>query len=285
MQLKTIHDLTLDEERALYGVQNARIENCTFDGPADGESALKETRGTQLHSCRFALRYPVWHAQDCQVSECVMTEGCRAPFWYCQDLSIHKSAISGAKALRECDNVLLNGCEIESDEFGWLNRGLVMENCRLTSGYPFFFCRDIEMRGLQMTAKYSFQYVENAVLRNCRLQTKDAFWHTKNVTVYDSEINGEYLGWYSEGLRLVRCRITGTQPLCYCRGLILEDCEMQGCDLSFEKSDVQAQVRGPILSVKNPENGRILADSIGELILDGSTDCIIETTAQKKAGA
>ena len=51
MQLKTIHDLTLDEERALYGVQNARIENCTFDGPADGESALKETRGTQLHSC------------------------------------------------------------------------------------------------------------------------------------------------------------------------------------------------------------------------------------------
>lgn len=176
------------------------LKTGTFDGPADGESALKETRGTQLHSCRFALRYPVWHAQDCQVSECVMTEGCRAPFWYCQDLSIHKSAISGAKALRECDNVLLNGCEIESDEFGWLNRGLVMENCRLTSGYPFFFCRDIEMRGLQMTAKYSFQYVENAVLRNCRLQTKDAFWHTKNVTVYDSEINGEYLGWYSEGL-------------------------------------------------------------------------------------
>ena len=105
------------------------------------------------------------------------------------------------------------------------------------------------------------------------------------MTVYDSEINGEYLGWYSEGLRLVRCRITGTQPLCYCRGLILEDCEMQGCDLSFEKSDVQAQVHGPILSVKNPENGRIFADSIGELILDGSTDCIIETTAQKKAGA
>jgi hypothetical protein len=86
--------------------------------------------------------------------------------------------------------------------------------------------------------------------------------------VYDSVVKGEYLGWYSENLRLVRCRIEGTQPLCYCKGLILEDCTMEGTDLAFEYSDVQATVSGHILSVKNPRSGTIVADSVGEIIRD-----------------
>ena len=37
----TYSNLTLDEERALYAASDSVIENCRFDGPADGESALK----------------------------------------------------------------------------------------------------------------------------------------------------------------------------------------------------------------------------------------------------
>ena len=40
--MKVIKDLVLDEERALYNLKDALIENIKFDGPADGESALKE---------------------------------------------------------------------------------------------------------------------------------------------------------------------------------------------------------------------------------------------------
>ena len=32
-----------DEERAFYGVKDAVIDGCKFQGPADGESAFKET--------------------------------------------------------------------------------------------------------------------------------------------------------------------------------------------------------------------------------------------------
>lgn len=52
-------DLTLDEERALYGVTDAVIANCAFEGPADGESALKETRNVRVADSRFCLRYPL----------------------------------------------------------------------------------------------------------------------------------------------------------------------------------------------------------------------------------
>ena len=103
--------------------------------------------------------------------------------------------------------------------------------------------------------------------------------------VTDSVIKGEYLGWYSEGLTLIRCRIIGTQPFCYCKNLKLIDCTMEQTDLAFEYSDVEADVFGNILSVKNPLSGRITADTIGEVIRQ---DSIMESTCkigQRKNGS
>ena len=48
--LKTVVKKTFDEERALYGAENIRLEDCVFDGPADGESALKESSGVEAIS-------------------------------------------------------------------------------------------------------------------------------------------------------------------------------------------------------------------------------------------
>ena len=140
--------------------------------------------------------------------------------------------------------------------------------------------RDIAIDRLQFKGKYSFQYTENVTITNSNLDTKDAFWHAKKVTVKDSVVKGEYLGRYSEGLTLINCHIIGTQPLCYCKDLTLIDCTMEATDLSFEYSQVQATVTGHIDSVKNPLSGYVLADSIGEIILENSvmeTDCEIKT--------
>lgn len=263
-----IEHLTLDAERALYGVQNTLIRNCDFSGPADGESALKECSGITVENCRFHLRYPFWHATGAQIAGIEMTETCRAAFWYDRDLHVSDSTLGGIKAFREMDECSLTGCSIDSKEFGWRCRGLAIRNCRMESEYPFLWCEGMEIDGLKMKGKYSFQYCTNVVIRNSELDTKDAFWHGKNITVYDSVIRGEYLAWYSENLRLIRCKIIGTQPLCYCKGLVLEDCEMIGCDLSFENSDVTASIVGSIDSVKNPASGFIAADSIGAIILD-----------------
>ena len=101
---------------------------------------------------------------------------------------------------------------------------------------------------------------------DCGLDTKDAFWHSKNVTVKDSVVKGEYLGWFSDGLTLINCKIIGTQPLCYCKNLKLINCTMEDTDLSFEYSDVEADVRGHIISVKNPKSGIITTDSVGEIV-------------------
>ena len=41
--MKTITGQTFDEERALYGSRDIVAVKCRFEGPADGESAFKES--------------------------------------------------------------------------------------------------------------------------------------------------------------------------------------------------------------------------------------------------
>lgn len=257
-----------DEERALYGIHDAVVENCRFEGPADGESALKETSSLTIKNCNFLLRYPLWHTSDAFIENCKMTETCRAALWYDKNVVIKNSDLGGIKAVRECENIEIYGTDINSTEFGWMCRNLKVRDCELVSEYPFLKTTGLKIDNLKMHGKYSFQYTENAEIHNSYLDTKDAFWHGRNITVYDSVVKGEYLGWYSENIKFVRCRIIGTQPLCYVKNLTLEDCEMIDCDLSFEKSEVTADIKGNITSVKNPVCGSITADVIEEVIID-----------------
>ncbi len=268
--MKTIENQPFDEERALYHLTDAEVSHCVFAGPADGESALKECRGVMVRDCSFSLRYPLWHAEGYALIDSRMDEKTRAPIWYAKDGRIENCRIEGIKCLRECDNTQIIGSRIVSPEFGWRCRGLSITDSEIESEYFLFECRDVTVDRLRMKGKYSFQYVENMVIRDSYLDTKHPFWHSKNVRVENSTVKGEYLGWFSEGLTLVNCHIIGTQPLCYCKGLKLIDCTMEGTDLSFEYSEVEADVKGEILSVKNPKSGYIMADAIGETVYEGS---------------
>lgn len=266
-----------DEERALYHQVNAVVRGCTFAGPADGESVLKECRDITVENCRFSLRYPLWHAQKFLLSDSEMDEKTRAPIWYCTDGTIRNCRIDGIKTLRECSRIRVTDCVIHSPEFGWKCSGLEISGSEIESEYFLLDSRDVRIDHLRLKGKYSFQYMQDVTIRDSVLDTKDAFWHSKNVTVTDSVVKGEYLGWFSDGLTLVNCEISGTQPLCYCKNLKLVNCTMQGTDLSFEYSDVEAEITGNVDSIKNPRSGTITADSVGEIIWE---DAVIDCGAQ-----
>lgn len=283
--MKRIEKQNFPHERDLYGVSDVLLENCTFDGKEDGESALKEASDVRLRSCLMNLRYPLWHNKRVELTDVTMTDQCRAALWYTDDITVQGCKLFGIKALRECRHVKISDTEIVSPEFGWKSHDIALQQAQIESEYLFFMASDIRMDHVKFQGKYSFQYVENAEITNSVLKTKDAFWHTKNVTVKDSVIKGEYLGWYSENLTLINCAIVGTQPLCYCKDLTLIDCTMEDTDLSFEYSDVNAVVKGSILSVKNPKSGRIACERIGELIYTGDSKYVCSCEIEEKGAA
>lgn len=263
-----IENQMFDEERALYGSSDITVRNCKFQGPADGESALKECHNIVVEDCFWNLRYPFWHDTNLKISGAELTENCRAALWYSNQIVIENSKLHGIKALRECADVAIRRCDIISPEFGWFVNDILMEDTIIEGEYFMMRSNRLRFQDVQLNGKYSFQYITDSVFENCIFLTKDAFWHAKNVVVRNSEIRGEYLAWYAENITFENCVIRGTQPLCYCKNLKLINCEMLDADLCFEKSEVEATLTAPVISIKNPAAGCIRVPAVGEIIQD-----------------
>lgn len=279
--MKTIENKTFDMERALYGSRSLILKNCSFDGPADGESALKESRDIQINHCFCNLRYPFWHVHGLIIEDSEMTELCRAAVWYSSDIDIRKTKLHGIKALRECSRVKMKECDIISPEFGWSVQDMEMHSSTVQSEYFMMRSEGLNFNEVHLKGKYSFQYIQNSRFENCVLDTKDAFWHAKNVIVRNSVVKGEYLAWYCENVTFENCRIIGTQPLCYCKNLRLINCEMTDTDLCFEKSEVEAVITTPVVSIKNPLSGHIYVPCVEQIICDDA-ECRGEIIVQKE---
>lgn len=266
--METIINKEFGGERPLFAARDLRLEHVTIHA---GESALKCTRNIEAVDCRFEGKYPFWHTDGFRIEKCLFTEGARAALWYSRDCVMTDTLVEAPKMFREMKGVDLTRVRIpDAQETLWHCSDVRLRDVEVANAdYLFMHCRNIDIENYRQQGNYSFQYCADVVIRNARIDSKDAFWNTENVTVYDSELTGEYLGWHSRNLRLVNCRISGTQPLCYAHGLILENCTFApDCDLAFEDSELRADIRGAITSVKNPRTGSITADSIGEIILD-----------------
>ena len=280
---KNFKDAVYDNERALYNISDATVENCKFEGPADGESALKECKNIAVKSCSFSLRYPLWHVHGFTLDDCAMDVNARAAVWYSTDGRFINSKLGGIKIFRECQNISVIGCEISSFESGWHCENMSFENCKILSEYLLLGSKNLTLKNCVLDGKYPMQYVENVEIENCEITSKDCLWHAKNVTVRGGVFRGEYLAWYSENLTLIDCLIEGTQPLCYCKGLKLINCRTKDCDLAFELSEIDADIKGEVLSVRSPLSGKIVLDGVGEIINDVTAyDCKGEVIIRKK---
>lgn len=265
--MKNISNQHLTGERALFKSRDLAVNNSIFD---DGESPLKESRNIEVTDSVFGWKYPLWYSSNVRVSGTAFLEMARAGIWYTNDVQITDSTYQAPKGLRKCHNVRLERVQMaHADETLWWNDGVELVDVTATGDYFCQGSRNVYAKNLQLTGNYGFDGCENVVIENSRLLTKDCFWNCKNVTVRNSMIVGEYLAWNSKNVRLENCIIQSEQGLCYVEGLTLRNCKLIETDLAFEYcSDVDAEVVSPIVSVKNPYNGRIVAPSIGEVIFD-----------------
>lgn len=282
--MKTIKNEEFGGERPLFASHDLRLENVTIHA---GESALKECSHIEAVDCRFEGKYPFWHVDGFIIRNCLFTEGARAALWYSRNLEMTDTLVEAPKMFREMQNLRLVKVRIPNAlETLWSCRNVVLEDVEVENAdYLFMHTDNIVINNYRQQGNYSFQYCHNVEIHNAYIDSKDAFWDTEDVTVYDSEITGEYLGWHSKRLRLVNCRISGTQPLCYCTDLVLDNCTFgEDADLAFEYSTVKADIKGHVVSIKNPTSGIIKVGSMGEVIIDENVkqpaDCKIEVTNQ-----
>ncbi|MCM1181210.1 MAG: DUF3737 family protein [Clostridium sp.] len=137
---------TYDEERALYGICKAEITDCSFDGPADGESALKETSDITVEDSVVCGEYLGWYSENLKLVRCKITG--TQPLCYCRglvlehctmeqtDLSFENSEVH-AVVSGKIDSVKNPVCgEIHADEIG----ELILEEERIDKSRTKIIC-------------------------------------------------------------------------------------------------------------------------------------------------
>ena len=263
-----IQNITTGQERAFYGSKNVNFKNITIDGIEQGESAFKECRNITIEDSNIILKYCVWHCHNITLYKTILDANSRASIWYCDNIEITDCKINNVKACRNCTNLTIKNSIINSEDFGWKCDGVKIINCKITGVTPLLDSSNVTLDEVNVVAKYIFQYSDNIKMFNTTIDTKDCLWHAKNVYCKNCKLIGEYLAWYSENCVFENCHIDSIQPLCYCKKLKLINCTTANCNLAFEYSDVDADIKGHIDSIRNVLSGKVVADSYGEYVQD-----------------
>lgn len=255
-------------ERALFASKDLHLIEATFD---DGESPLKESRNLLIDNSIFRWKYPLWYCNDVVVNDSTLFDTARAGIWYTNNITFNNCVIEAPKTFRRSRGITLNNVTIpNAAETLWNCTDITLNRVTANGTYFAMNCKNVTAEDFVLTGDYCFDGAENITIRHAKLLSKDSFWNSRNVTVYDSFISGEYLAWNSENLTLINCTIESLQGLCYIKNLKLINCTLINTTRAFEYSTVDAQVVGHIESVVNPLSGRIVADSIGSVTLDGN---------------
>ncbi len=255
-------------ERALYNTHDAEIDHCRFH---DGESHLKECSGLDIKNSSFEWKYPLWYSDQIVVDNCFFALMSRSGIWYTDNIIIRNSVFDCPKTFRRSSFITLENCKFNSSgEMFWNCHHIVVRNSTFKDGdYMFMNCNNIEVDGFHLDGNYVFDGASNIKVKDSSLNSKDSFWNVHNAYVEDSTIVGEYIGWNSENLTFVNCEIESEQGFCYIKGLKMRNCRLKGTNLSFELcEDIDAEIIGNIVSIKNPISGRIVCDSCDEVIID-----------------
>lgn len=267
---------TFTGERAQYFNSDSQYKNCEFK---DGESPLKHSKNIKAEETTFSYKYPFWLAENIQVKKSVFHELGKSGLWYTKNFTIEDTIIEASKEFRRSEGIFLKNVRFENAaETMWSCKNIKMENCYAKGDYFAMNSSDFYADNFTLDGNYFLDGGKNIEIHNSVINSKDAFWNCENVTVYNSEINGEYLGWHSKNLKFVNCKIESDQGLCYINGLTMENCTITNSPLTFEYStDIKAEIKGKVDSIKNPCGGKIICDEIGTLIINPKR-CDVEAT-------
>ena len=262
--MKNIKGGEFTGERALFCSSDLKIENVRFHS---GESPLKESCNVELVNCEFDWKYPLWYCKNVTVNGTYLSECARSGIWYTHGISIADSVIDAPKTFRRASGIRLKGVKLGNAlETMWNCSDIELSDVSIKGDYFGLGSSDVTAENIDVEGNYIFDGARNVTVRNSRLISKDSFWNCENVTVENCLIVGEYLGWNSKNVTFINCTIESNQGMCYMDNVVLRGCKLVNTDLCFEYCSVDAEIDSHVDSVKNPTCGRIVAESIGEII-------------------
>jgi hypothetical protein len=264
-----IQNIRTQQTRPFFGSKNSYFKNIIIDGIYPEDSAFNESNNITIEDTYIILKYCLYNCNNVCLFKTILDVNSRSSIWYCENIELVNCKLNSVKACRNCSNLTLKDCIINSDNFGWKCQGIRIINCKMSGVALFLGSSTASVEGSEFNTDYIFQYSDNIKILDSTIVSRDTFWNSKNIYCKNCKFTGEFLCWYSENCVFENCHIDGDMPICYSKKIKLINCTMANCLWGFEYSDIEADIKGHVGSIRSVLSGKIVVDSLGEYVQEG----------------
>ncbi len=268
------------DPRALFGARRAEVSDTHFTK----EEALMRAGELTLSDSTFSAPRPLAHVTDALIRTCHFEKDAVSLLSHAGTATLQGCTVEAPHGCEMAKDLTIDTCQITACDFGTSTSNLTLTDTLIAGARALAHTRDVTMTDMDITSDRALSYAMGGTIDFSTLAGEELLFGAENLTISDTVLDGDRIGWYSNHLTLTHCVISGDRPFAYAKNLTLIDCALDpSCREAFERSEVEATLRGALSSVRNPLHGSITADALGEVIFDDTaapgTDCKITAKA------
>ncbi len=266
------------DARAFFSARRAELHHITFTG----EDVLSYAKELTLSDSSVSSPRALAHISDAILRDVRFTEGAVSPLYGAVSVTLQGCEMCAPRGCESAREVTVDASRISSDHFCAGAVSPTVADTVLSGTQLFTHAENVSLTNVDLDGVRALQYISGGSIDFSTLSGEELLHGAHHVTISDTVLDGDRIGWYSDHLTLTHCVISGAAPFAHAKNLTLIDCALDPtCTCAFERSEVEATLRGTVPSVRNPLHGRIVADAYGEVLFDDTaavgTDCSVTT--------
>ena len=169
--------------------------------------------------------------------------GGERPFFAEHDLRLENVTIhEGESALKECGNIVADGCRFEGRYPFWHNDNFEIHRSHFTvdSRAPLWYSRHMLMTHTEVLAPKSLREMEHLRLENVQFpQAVETLWHCKHITLKDVTACGaDYFMFHCDDIDIDNLHLTGKYTFQYCNRVGVRNSVLDTKDAFWMTHDV-----------------------------------------------
>lgn len=205
----------------------------------------------KIQNEKFGEERALYRLADCIVENClfdgeedgesalketndVTVNGCqfrlRYPLWHCGNFVLKNCVFSETSRapLWYDKNGRIQSCEILSVKPLRECDDVEVAMCKIISPETGWKCRNLKIFDSAVTSEYFLLDSQNVEIDNLKMEGKYSFQYMKNVKIENSVLNTKDAFWHSQNVVVKNCRVVGEYLGWYSDGLTFENCEIVG---------------------------------------------------------
>ncbi|MCM1043251.1 MAG: DUF3737 family protein [Corallococcus sp.] len=146
----------------------------------------------------------------------------------------------GESALKECNNIAVQGCFFDLRYPLWHANGLKLDDCQLSPHCraALWYANDVDVRNCKMRGIKAFRECKNIRIVNSEVDSPEFGWRCNGVISYGSSVKSEYAFFESKNIKIDNMELAGKYSFQYTENLTVSNSVLDTKDAFWHSKNV-----------------------------------------------